>query len=128
MHIFVLDCQTTLKNYAFIIIDEATNDCALIDTLDSPTLFNFIKNNNLNLKYILNTHHHNDHIGGNLIFKELYPQCKIFGNYNDKDRIKGITHPVLPHDTINLFNNKLQFNVINLDGHTMGHFCWGYNF
>ena len=41
------------------------------------------------LDYILNTHHHLDHVGGNQKLKEKY-KSKILGSEIDKDRIPGI--------------------------------------
>jgi hydroxyacylglutathione hydrolase len=120
MKIIILDCQNDLRNYAFIIIDTTTNECLLIDTLDATIITQFLRDNNLKLKYILCTHHHNDHTGGNLTLRGIY-NCDIYGNENDKERIRGITHSVIAGDVISLFNNKLQFTVMNFDGHTIGH-------
>ena len=41
------------------------------------------------LDYILNTHHHADHVNGNIELKEKY-NSKIIGFDGDKDRIPGI--------------------------------------
>ena len=47
------------------------NDAALIDcTGDIPELLSFVKENNAELKYILLTHAHFDHIGGIKKLKE----------------------------------------------------------
>lgn len=121
MKIVILDCKNHLKNYAFILIDPDTQECALIDTVDTNIITNYLKDHNLILKYILNTHHHNDHIGGNLKLKSLYNNCKIYGHAKDADRISGITHKVIEGDIISLFNNKLTFKVLGFDGHTIGH-------
>ena len=43
------------------------NAC-VIDPSESDPVIKIIEKNKLNLKYILNTHHHYDHVGGN---KEL---------------------------------------------------------
>ena len=120
MQIIILDCHNNLRNYAFIIIDKANNECILIDTLDTNIITDYLRINQLNLKYILCTHHHNDHTGGNLLLKGIY-NCDIYGNEKDKERIRGITHTVNAGDVISLFNNKLQFTVMNFDGHTIGH-------
>ena len=57
--------------------------------------FSIPKKNRINLKFILNTHHHYDHIGGNLELKKRY-QCKIVAFEGDKDRIPEID--ILVHD------------------------------
>jgi len=41
------------------------------------------------LDFILNTHHHNDHVDGNINLKKKY-NSKILGSHADKNRIPGI--------------------------------------
>ena len=48
-------------NYSYLIIDENNNAC-LVDPGESGPIIDYIENNNINLKFILNTHHHYDHI------------------------------------------------------------------
>ena len=52
-------------------------------------LFLFLEKKKLKLNYILNTHHHYDHIGGNIELKGTY-NAKIIGFTGDKHRIPGI--------------------------------------
>ena len=40
-----------------------------------------------NLKFILNTHHHWDHVGGNKELKSDFPDLKIYGHSYDRGRI-----------------------------------------
>ena len=44
----------------------------LVDPSEAEPIIKFIEKNNINLKYILNTHHHFDHIGGNIDLKKKY--------------------------------------------------------
>lgn len=124
MEIIVLDCQNSLRNYAFIIVDNnhngETKECVLIDTLNSHVLFDYLEQNHLTPTAILCTHHHNDHVGGNLYLQEKY-NCRIYGHYHDRHRIIGVTDTVIAGDVIALFGNQLQFKVMPLDGHTIGH-------
>ena len=57
-------------NYSYLIIDESNNDACVIDPSEAKPIINFIENSKINLKYILNTHHHYDHVGGNLELKK----------------------------------------------------------
>ena len=52
-------------------------------------IVSFLKRKNIKLNYILNTHHHFDHIGGNIELKKIY-NAKIIGFEGDKHRIPGI--------------------------------------
>ena len=76
-------------NYSYLIIDENNNDACVIDPSEAKPVINFIENNKLNLKYILNTHHHYDHVGGNLELKKRY-NSTVVGYEGDKDRIPEI--------------------------------------
>ena len=57
-------------NYSYIIIDESNNNACVVDPGESFPIIDFIERNKIKLKYILNTHHHYDHINGNLELKK----------------------------------------------------------
>ena len=87
MRIEILKCLQ--DNYSYLIIDETNKNACVVDPGESIPIINFVENNNIKLKYILNTHHHYDHIGGNLELKEKYGS-KIVAFKNDKSRIQII--------------------------------------
>ena len=64
MKIEIIKCLQ--DNYSYLIVDETNQNACVVDPSESLPIINYIKNNNIKLKYILNTHHHHDHIGGNL--------------------------------------------------------------
>ena len=57
-------------NYSYLIIDDTNNSACVVDPSESEPIINFIENKHIKLKYILNTHHHYDHIGGNKDLKK----------------------------------------------------------
>ena len=59
-------------NYSYLVIDDTNNNACVIDPSESGPIIDFIEKNKINLKYILNTHHHFDHIGGNKDLKKKY--------------------------------------------------------
>ena len=87
MLITPIPCLT--DNYAYIISENYSKIVGVIDPSESTPIINFLKKENLKLNYILNTHHHYDHIGGNNKLKKLY-NAKVVGFEGDKDRIPGI--------------------------------------
>ena len=68
MKIKIIECLK--DNFSYLIIDETNLNVCVVDPGEAKPIVDFIENNNLDLKYILNTHHHYDHIGGNLELKK----------------------------------------------------------
>ena len=62
MDIHIIPCLK--DNYTYIVENKKTKNVCVVDPSESKPVINFLKTNKLNLKYILNTHHHADHIGG----------------------------------------------------------------
>ena len=87
MQVTPIPCLT--DNYAYIINDINFKNIGVVDPSEAQPIIAFLKKKNLKLNYILNTHHHFDHIGGNLELKKIY-KSKIIGFAGDKDRIPGI--------------------------------------
>ena len=57
-------------NFSYLIIDEENNSACVIDPSEAKPVINYIEKCKINLKFILNTHHHFDHIGGNKDLKK----------------------------------------------------------
>ena len=72
----------------------------------------------LKADYILNTHHHFDHTGGNLELKRQYG-ATIVGPAADRYRIPGIDVALRDGDTWQL--GGLEMMVFDRPGHTRGH-------
>ena len=87
MKIIIVKCLK--DNYSYIIFNERSFEAIVIDPSEAIPIINEIEKNNLKLKYILNTHHHYDHVGGNVKLKEKY-KCKVVGFEKDKERIPKI--------------------------------------
>lgn len=70
-------------NYAYILHDEETGTVGVVDPSEAVPVMNALKQNGQNLTYILNTHHHYDHTGGNLELKDKYGAkvSKCFCNF-----------------------------------------------
>ena len=105
-------------NYSYLIIDKDKNDACVVDPSDSKPVINFIEKENINLKYILNTHHHFDHIGGNKELKQKYNSI-VVGYKNDCKRIPEIS--VLVEDNQIWKADNFEAKIIHIPGHTTGH-------
>ena len=85
-------------NYGYLIHDPATGTTAAIDTPDASAYLAALKRRGWTLSYILNTHHHHDHAGGNLELKRE-TGCKVIGPRYVL-RTASSTHTHLPHNPI----------------------------
>ena len=118
MKIKIIKCLT--DNYSYIIFDERTLSAAVIDPSEADPIINQIEQNNLVLKYIFNTHHHYDHVGGNQKLKEKY-SCKVVGFEKDKHRIPDIDIGL--KDKEKWKNELFECEIKHIPGHTSGHIC-----
>ena len=118
MKIKIVKCLT--DNYSYIIFDKRTLHAAVIDPSEADPIINQVEQNNLVLKYILNTHHHYDHVGGNKKLKEKY-NCKVIGFEKDKHRIPDIDIGL--KDNEKWKNELFECEVKHIPGHTSGHIC-----
>ncbi len=119
MKITPIQCLT--DNYAYIIYDNDSKTTGVVDPSESKPVVSFLENKNLKLNYILNTHHHFDHVGGNIELKKKY-NAKIIGFKGDKHRIPGIDITVDDNEKLNFGNSTVK--IIHIPGHTLGHICF----
>ena len=87
MKVEIIPCLK--DNYSYVVIDERNNKTCVVDPSESKPIINFLEKNNLKLNYILNTHHHYDHVGGNSELKKKY-KAKVGGFKEDYKRIPEI--------------------------------------
>ena len=116
MRIEIIPCLK--DNYSYLLIDESNNTACVIDPSEAEPIINFIEKENIVLKYILNTHHHFDHIGGNIDLKNKYNSI-VVGYKDDANRIPEIE--VLVKDGQIWKADNFEAKIIHVPGHTTGH-------
>ena len=63
MKVEIIKCLK--DNFSYLLINEKNQNACVIDPSESGPIIDFVEKKNINLKFILNTHHHYDHVGGN---------------------------------------------------------------
>ena len=111
-------------NYCYLVRDPDTNTTAVIDTPEVAPIEQALATTGWSLDYILNTHHHWDHAGGNLELKQK-TGCRVVGPRADRDRIPGIDIEVGDGDTFELGSRVAR--VYDTPGHTRGHICYHFD-
>ena len=119
MQIIPIPCLK--DNYAYIINDNNSKTVGVVDPSESKPIISFLNKKNLKLNYILNTHHHFDHIGGNTELKKLY-NAKVVGFDGDKHRIPGIDITLNDNEKWTFGNSFVK--ILHIPGHTLGHVCF----
>ena len=119
MKIEIIKCLQ--DNFSYLIIDEITQKACVVDPSEAAPIINFLKNKKLSLKYILNTHHHYDHVGGNSELKKKYNSC-VVGFKGDKDRIPEID--ILLEDNQIWKKDNFEAKIYHIPGHTLGHIAF----
>jgi hydroxyacylglutathione hydrolase len=108
-------------NYIYIIHDPVSAQTAVIDPAITEPVLATLEEKGWTLNFILNTHHHWDHIGANLELKKI-TRCKILGAQADSARIPGIDTLLNHNDEIKLGNEVAT--ILETPGHTIGHIVY----
>ena len=119
MNIQIIPCLQ--DNYSYLIIDEENNIACVVDPSEADPIIKYLENTQIKLKFILNTHHHYDHVGGNQKLKEKYG-ASVVGYEGDKERIPGID--ILINDQETWIHKNFEAKIIHVPGHTLGHICF----
>ena len=123
--------------FAYLLGDKITGDALVIDPADNAAdIIAEAKKNNLRINYIVNTHGHVDHIGGNAQIKKL-TGAKIIIHEEDAImltatpasmlRMFGATQSppadILVRDEQLITTGNIELKVIHTPGHSPGGIC-----
>lgn len=114
----ILHLPVLNDNYIYLIHDPVSGETATVDPAVAQPVLDALDQKDWQLTYILNTHHHSDHVGGNLELKQK-TGCKVIAGLSDLHRIPGFDRGVVDGDVITL--GKHSARIISTPGHTNGH-------
>ena len=107
-------------NYGFLIRDEASGVTACIDTPDAEAILGEVAAWGGRLDFILNTHWHPDHAGGNAQVTAATGAVVI--GPKEVERISPVDRLVVHGDIVELGETRLE--VIDTGGHTLQHITY----
>lgn len=120
-----------LSTNCYIASDHDTKETIIIDpgldyTSEAQPIMDYIEQAQLKVKYIVNTHGHNDHVKGDAIFQEKYgvPICiHKLDAYFIENIPKGKTENILLEEGNLVQFGKETLTVLHTPGHTRGCIC-----
>lgn len=119
----LLTCRVPIlrDNYVWLLLSPESGESAVIDPGVAAPPLAALRDMGGRLTHILNTHHHIDHVGGNL---EIQRQtgCVIAGPAAESEKIPGLQQGLRGGDTLQVCGETAS--ILATPGHTLGHICW----
>ena len=116
----VLAMPAFTDNYLWLVFDSC-GDAVAVDPGDGNVVQAHLEQLGLELRAILITHHHSDHIGGAAQLAARY-RCPVFGPQDS--RIGVIDRVVADGDVITLPRPCMELRVMHVPGHTSSHIAY----
>ena len=101
-------------NFSYIIADEATKEAAVVDpSFNVDAIIRLLTEEGLDLKYVVNTHHHTDHTAGNEELASHY-RAKIVAH-----KLSRVRKDVVVNDGDLIQIGKIAIRVIHTPGSSL---------
>jgi hydroxyacylglutathione hydrolase len=108
-------------NYTYVLRDPGSGVTAVVDPGTASPIADRLEQLGGRLDWILITHHHADHTGGNLELKERFG-CRIAGPAAEAAKVAGLDLPLSEGDPFELGDEPCR--IIATPGHTKGHISY----
>ena len=120
MRIVPIPCLT--DNYAYLLVCDETREGAIVDASEAEPIQRALDvestRGTIRTLSILSTHHHHDHVGGNLALAGSLKIADIYGHASDRGRLPGQTKDLEDGDTFCI--GHIDVAVKHVPGHTRG--------
>jgi hydroxyacylglutathione hydrolase len=108
-------------NYGVLIHDHKSGVTAAIDAPDAAEIVRQLDGVGWRLTHVFTTHHHTDHVDGNIALKQHFG-CAIIGPAAEAAKIPGIDTEVTGGDAFTWAGHQVK--VLACPGHTRGHIAY----
>jgi hydroxyacylglutathione hydrolase len=109
-------------NYTFVLHDAQRGRAAVVDPALADPVVACVARLGATLDAILITHHHWDHVDGNLALLEQFPEAVVYASAQDRGRIPG--QQVFLQDGDGVDWGDRTATVLFVPGHTHGHIAY----
>jgi len=109
------------RNFNYLIACAETGEALAVDPLDHEKCLASAKAHGWEIRQVLNTHEHGDHIGGNAAVIAA-TGAKLLAHENAGSKIPGMDRGLAAGDVIQV-GNTVELESLDTPGHTMSHVC-----
>ncbi|MDF5716932.1 MAG: hydroxyacylglutathione hydrolase [Rhizonema sp. NSF051] len=118
----VIRLEALSDNYIFLLHDSEQNVAAVVDPAEAEPVLKKLKELKAELVAIFNTHHHQDHVGGNKQLIQQFPHVTVYGGVEDRGRIPGQQVFLQQGDRVPFADRTGE--VFFVPGHTRAHIAY----
>ena len=110
-------------NYAYLLVCPETKEAAIVDPSEPDPVLRALsesggRNGDVKVVAILDTHHHHDHVGGNVEVAKSLGITRVYGHASDKGRIPNQSEFLEEGSSFTI--GSLLVRVLHIPGHTTG--------
>jgi len=109
-------------NYIFLLHDSVRAIAAVVDPAVAPPVLQYLQDLKAELVAILSTHHHGDHVGGNVELLHRFPNAVVYGGAADRGRIPEQQVFLQEGDRVSFGDQTAE--VLFVPGHTRAHIAY----
>ncbi len=117
----ILQIPVLRDNYIYLIHTEGSDQTAVIDPAEAAPVLSALRERGWRLTHIFNTHHHADHVGGNLELQHA-TGARIHGASGPGEPIPGLDEPV--SEGLRIAFGEMDVEVWAVPGHTRHHLAF----
>ncbi|MFZ5893661.1 MAG: hydroxyacylglutathione hydrolase [Myxococcota bacterium] len=116
MQVEIVPCLS--DNYAYVLHRAGSRKAVVVDASEAAPVRERLAALGLELGAILSTHHHVDHVGGNLELLKENPNARVFAFEGDRGRLPGLTDALADQQEFEI--DGFGFRALHIPGHTLG--------
>ncbi len=114
----------SLRNYMYLVACAETREAVAIDPLDHASLLARARTLGWDIRGVLNTHEHHDHIGGNEPVIQA-TGATLYAHHQATDKIPNVDVGLRAGDSVQI-GTSVELITLDTPGHTFCHSCFYY--